>query len=279
MSATTAHEPAIGGRAARGRLSSMVTRVWLVPIVLAAWEAGTRLSGSIFFPPPSQILVRMKDLWFSGPAAHLFLTDEALGNFLPSLGRMTGGWAAACLLGVLLGVAVGRSRTLYDYVGPLIEFGRAVPPPTLVPLFLVVFKVATQMQVATIVYGAIWPVLVNTIDGARHVDPVHADTAQVFGMGRRQRLFRIILPAAAPKIFAGLRLSVSLAVILMVISELVNSTDGIGYQLMFKQMNFDYPGMWGGIVLLGVLGLVLNALFLVVERRVLSWHRRARQTT
>ncbi|MCW2881152.1 MAG: Nitrate transporter permease [Sphaerisporangium sp.] len=266
-------------RGMRAGLLAVLARVWLVPIAVAAWELGTRQAGSTYFPPPSQILARMYELWFSGPAAHLFLTDGALGDFLPSLARLFGGWALACVLGIGLGVALGRSRKLSGYIDPLVEFGRAIPPPTLIPLFIILFKMGTQMQVATIVYGVIWPILINTIDGARHVDRVHADTAQAFGLGRAQRLFRIILPAAGPKIFAGVRLSLSLAVILMVVSELVGSTNGIGYQLMFTQQNFDLSGMWGAIVLLGVLGFVLNASFLVVERRVLSWHRRARQTT
>ncbi|MEV7965297.1 ABC transporter permease [Sphaerisporangium sp. NPDC088356] len=263
----------------RGGLTAVLTRVWLVPIVIAAWELGTRQADSTYFPPPSEILARMHELWFSGPASHLFLTDQALANFPPSLARLFGGWALASAIGIGLGIALGRSRTLSGYIDPLVEFGRAIPPPTLIPLFIIIFQMGTQMQVATIVYGVIWPILINTIDGARNVDRVHADTAQVFGLGRAQRLFRIILPAAGPKIFAGLRLSLSLAVILMVVSELVGSTNGIGYQLMFTQQNFDLSGMWGAIVILGVLGFLLNASFLAVERRVLSWHRRARQTT
>ncbi|GII83070.1 nitrate ABC transporter permease [Sphaerisporangium siamense] len=260
------------------RLTGLLARLWLVPIALAAWEAGTRLAASDYFPPPSLILVRARELWFSGPAGRLFLTDEAVGDFLPSLGRMFGGWAVACVLGVGLGVAIGRSRALAGYVDPLVEFGRAIPPPALVPLFIVLFKLGTEMQVATIVYGVIWPVLINAIDGARHVDRLHVETARVFRLGRVQRLFRVVLPAAGPKVFAGLRLSVSLAVILMVLSELVGSTDGIGHQLLSTQQNFDLAGTWSVIVLLGVLGLALNGAFLVLERRVLSWHLRARQT-
>ena len=263
----------------RDGLTAIVTRVWLVPIVLVAWEVATRLANSFFFPPPSKILARMHELWFSGPVTHLFLTDQATGIFFPSLARLFGGWIIACVLGVGLGIALGRSAALADYIDPLLEFGRAIPPTTLIPLFVVLFKPDTQMPVATIIYGVIWPILVNTTDGARYVDRVHADTAQVFGLGRGQRLFRIILPAAAPKIFAGLRLSLSLALILMVIAELVGAAPGIGYQLMISQQDYDSTGMWGGIVILGVLGYVLNATFLAVERRVLSWHRRARQTT
>ncbi|WP_248960556.1 ABC transporter permease [Sphaerisporangium perillae] len=263
----------------RRAFAAVLTRVWLIPVVIVAWEAGTRQAESVYFPPPSQIVVRMHELWLSGPASHLFLTEEATDNFLPSLGRLFGGWAIACVLGIVLGIALGRSRTLFDYVNPIAEFARAVPPPALIPLFIIIFRIGTPMQLATIVYTVVWPILINTIDGARYLDRLYADTAQVFGVSRSQRFFRIILPAAAPKIFAGMRVSLSMAVILMVVSELVGSTNGIGFLIQYKQQSFDLSGMWGGVVLLGLLGYVLNATFLFVERRVLSWHRQARQTT
>lgn len=262
-----------------GRLRGLVRHLWTVPLLVAAWEAAARAAESNFFPPPSAIVTRLRELWFSGPATRLFLSDAALADFLPSLGRMFGGWALACLGGIALGVAIGRSGTLAGFVDPLIEFGRAIPPPTLIPLFIVLFKVDTRMQLATVVYGVVWPVLVNAVDGARYVDRQHTETARVFGLTRFERLTRVILPAAAPKIFAGLRLSLSLALILMVVSELAGSaTSGIGYELLYAQQNFDLPGMWGTIALLGVLGLLLNSSFLVVERRTLAWHRRAGRT-
>ncbi|GGL21654.1 nitrate ABC transporter permease [Sphaerisporangium melleum] len=286
MTVTTAPEN-VKGDAATPRtpgnrwhsLTAVLTRVWLVPVAIVAWELGTRQAESFYFPPPSAIVIRMHELWFSGPASDLFLTEEAIENFGPSLGRLFTGWILACLIGITLGIALGRSATLYDYVNPIVEFARATPPPALIPLFVILFKIGTPMQLATIVYTVVWPILINTVDGARFLDGTYADTAKVFGLTRAQRFFRIILPSAAPKIFAGMRVSLSIAVILMVVSELVGSIDGIGYLILFKQQSFDLPGMWGGVVLLGILGYVLNASFILVERRVLSWHRRARQTT
>lgn len=135
------------------------------------------------------------------------------------------------------------------------------------------------MQINFIAFGIVWPVLINACEGARHVDRQHLDTASVFGLTGRERLFRIILPSAMPKIFAGLRVSLSLALILMVLSELIGSTDGIGFQLLDAQRSYDFPGVWATIVVLGVLGYALNSAFLAAERRVLSWHRSAKQTT
>ncbi|MFG2005438.1 ABC transporter permease [Spirillospora sp. NPDC048911] len=259
------------------RLGSWVVRVlavvWLPVVAVVVWQKVTAAKQEPFFPEPLVIWERMKELWFTGPADHLFLNEVATEHWSASLGRMFAGWAVAGVLGVALGVALGRSRLVFDFLDPLLQFGRAMPPPALVPFFISVFKIGTQMQLATIIFGVIWPVLLNSIDGARGVDRVKLDTARSFGMSRWMRLRYLILPAAAPKIFAGLRLSLSLALILMVLSELVGSSDGIGYQLLQAQNEFNVPQMWASIVLLGVLGLVLNAIFLVIERRMLAWHR------
>jgi ABC-type nitrate/sulfonate/bicarbonate transport system permease component len=246
-----------------------------VPVVVLVWELLTLLIDDSDFPPPTTIAVSMYDLWFSGPISHVFLTDGAVENILPSLGRMFGGWVLAAVIGVLLGVGLGRSKAATDYVDALFEFGRAIPPPLLLPLFLVLFHAGLTMQLATIVFGVIWPVLLNTIDGVRAVDQTYTETATVFGLSRAQRLRVVVLPAASPKIFAGLRLSLSLALILMVISELFGSTNGIGYQLLQAQRSFDAPGVWATIALLGILGYLVNSLFVLAEHRLLVWHRQA----
>ncbi|MFG1616914.1 ABC transporter permease [Nonomuraea wenchangensis] len=252
-----------------------LARLWVIPVVLVAWELIARAVEDTDFPPPTTIVVRMYELWFSGPASRLFLTDDALENLLPSLARMFSGWVIAALLGIVAGVLLGRSRTATDYVDPLIEFGRAIPPPLLLPVFIVLFQASLPMMLAAIVFGVIWPVLLNSIDGVRAVDRTYTETATVFNLSKQQYLRLVVLPAASPKIFAGLRLSLSLALILMVISELFGSTDGIGYQLLQAQRSFDGAGVWAAIVLLGVLGYLVNSLFVLVERRLLVWHRQA----
>jgi ABC-type nitrate/sulfonate/bicarbonate transport system permease component len=133
------------------------------------------------------------------------------------------------------------------------------------------------MEIAFITFGIVWPILVNTIDGARTVDPVQVETARVFRLTARQRLIKLIVPAALPKFFAGLRISVSLALVLMVVAELTGSTDGIGYLINNASSNYQLTALWAGIVLLGILGYVLNAAVLGVEHFVLAWHRGARR--
>ncbi|SDX05530.1 ABC-type nitrate/sulfonate/bicarbonate transport system, permease component [Amycolatopsis xylanica] len=248
------------------------TRYWLLFLCLIAlWEVVTRIAGDLFFPPPSEIAASAAKLWFTGPASHLFLTDAVFDQIVPSLVRMLSGWLIAVVLGIALGTALGRSRTGMDYVGPLFAFFRAIPPPALIPVFWVLFHIGPGMQIAAIIFGSIWPVLLNTVDGVRSVDPVKQETARSFRTPKAYWITMVVLPAALPKIFAGLRLSLSVSLILMVVSELFGSYDGIGYSLLSAQRSYELTTMWAWIVLLGVLGYGLNSLLLMVEHRVLAW--------
>jgi ABC-type nitrate/sulfonate/bicarbonate transport system permease component len=255
---------------------------WVVfAVAVALWQLATHVAvpedDKLYFPPPTVIAKRMYELWLTGPASHLFLTPAATGNILPSLGRMLAGWSIAVVIGVGLGVLLGRSQTLLDYVDPLIQFFRALPSPTLIPVFIVLFKLGLTMRLAVIVFGVLWPILLNSIEGARSVEPLQIDISRVFALSRLQRFRLIVVPSAAPKIFAGLRVSLSLSIILMVISEMVGGTNGIGYTLYTAKDSFELPDMWAAIVLLGILGYSLNSVLLWVERHVLAWHRGAQR--
>lgn len=245
---------------------------WLVFAgIVAVWQFAATAADDPFFPPPSTIANTAYHLWLTGPGSQLFLTDTVYEDVFASIGRILLGWAIAVVIGVGLGMLLGRSRTAMDYVNPLFAFARSIPSPALVPIFLVLLNIGTPAQLATIVFGVVWPILMNTVDGARSVDAVKVETARAFGLSRVQWTVGVVFPAALPKIFAGLRVALSLSLVLMVISELVASRNGIGAEMMIAQRMFDYPAMWAGIVLLGVLGYVFNAVLLAVENRALSW--------
>src|SRR5690606_2298393 len=131
---------------------------------------------------------------------------------------------------------------------------------------------------AIIGFGAVWPILLNTADGVASVEPLQRDTARAYRIGFGDQLLRIILPAAAPKIFAGLRISLSIAVILMVISEMVATVDGVGFALVQAQRSFRTLDVWAAILVLGIIGFALNAALTAVEGRALRWHRGAMRT-
>ncbi|MFC4911726.1 ABC transporter permease [Actinomadura gamaensis] len=274
---------AVASRRPRGGLAWRALRAvldrWLVFVLaVGAWEWGTRAMDDTFFPPPSKIVQRMHQMWFSAGADRLFLTKDATGNIFPSLGRMAVAFALSALAGVVLGMLLGRSERVYAYVDPVFQFARAIPPPAIVPLFMVLMHLGSTMQVTSIVFSAVWPVLINTADGARTVDPLQVESARVFRLSAADRLRRLMIPSALPKIFAGLRLSLSLSLILMVFSELLPGTrNGLGFELTDAQSRSDLPTVWAVVVLLGILGYILNAVLTAVERRALAWHLAARR--
>ncbi|MBK0418891.1 ABC transporter permease [Leucobacter sp. CSA1] len=251
---------------------------WVVLIaLLVVWQVLTTVFTSPFFPQPSRILVRFAELWLPGDGE--FITRSMGADVLPSLGRMLLGFGVSVVIAVVLGVAIGLSRAFADYVDPIIQFLRAVPPPALIPVFLVLFGTGEQMRILLIAFGTAWPILLNTIEGVRGIEPLKYETARVFRIGFVDRLTRIVLPGAAPKILAGVRTSLALGLILMVISEMVASSSGIGFSILQAQRGFAFLDMWAGIVLLGVLGFILNIILTVIERRLLAWQRSSGRET
>lgn len=269
----TRRRPAKGSR----RLQDFAVRWGALLAIGLIWELAARLANNLFFPPPSRIIERFFEMWFSGPPSTLFLTESVATNILPSLSRLLGGWAAAVVFGVLLGVAIGRSKVVGDFVEPIIHFVRAIPPPALIPVFFIVLGFGNEMRVTLIAFAVIWPVVLNTIDGVRSVEPLHLDTGRVFEFDWRKRFFGIVLPSASPKIFAGMRVALSVAIIMMVISEMVGRPDGIGNIILGAQRTYRMVDMWAGILLLGILGYVLNAILSAVETRITRWHRGSRE--
>jgi ABC-type nitrate/sulfonate/bicarbonate transport system permease component len=240
-----------------------------VPIaILIAWGVWSADADSFYYPPLTDILDTFADTW---------VFERVGSDVLPSLARLGAGYAIAVVVAVAVGVPLGLSRTARRAASPIVEFLRAIPPPALLPPAIVIVGIGNSMKVLIIAFVCLWPVLLNTIDGVTGIDPTLNDTSRVYGVRGVDRLRRIVLPAAGPQIFAGMRTSLSLAVILMVISEMVASTNGIGFFVLQSQRSFAIPEMWSGILLLGILGYVLNLAFVVVERRVLAWHRGARR--
>ncbi len=242
----------------------LLLRGWLLALLVLVWEVAARRAGDVYFPPPGRIV-------------RLMVREPGLDALRQSLGQLLLGWAIAGAVGVAVGVGVGLSRVARYVCEPVLQFARAVPPPTLIPFFMVVFGLGTSMRLATVVFGVVWPVLLNTVDGVRSVEPVQLDSARVFGLGRAARLRYVVLPAAAPKVFAGLRVALGFALILMVVAELMGAGDGVGARLNAAEREFRPDRMWVVILQLGAVGCVLNGLFLLVERKALAWHRGARR--
>jgi ABC-type nitrate/sulfonate/bicarbonate transport system permease component len=237
-------------------------------LLLVLWGVTSTSSPNKFFPGPLAIGEAFVDTWV-GPA---FVSDV-----LPSLYRLALGIIASIVIGVAAGTLIGLFRWLRELLEPLLEFFRAIPPPVLIPVVMLLLGITDTMRVVVIVSGALWPILLNTIDGVRATDSVMSETADSFQITWWERLWFLVLPAASPRIMAGVRQGLSVALILMVISEMFASSAGLGYRIAYFQRNYLIAEMWSGILLLGLVGVLLAVTFGVVERRVLRWYHGIRE--
>lgn len=247
---------------------------WLLVFFFVAWDVLFRLHPSRFIQPTLTILSNMGTTWFSGSPTELFTSTTFRTNALPSLERFAEGWAVAVVVGILGGLLLGASRIAEMVFKPLLRFGVSVPATIFLPIAVVIFGITDRMNIFLIAMGAVWPVLLNTMDGIRTIDPAIRDSARSIRITGWRLLRKVILPAASPQIFAGLRVSLGIALVLMVISEMFVGTNGIGFQIMLAQRTFRFPMMWSAVALLGIIAIIMNGIFFFVERAFLSWHRR-----
>ncbi|KAB8197807.1 ABC transporter permease subunit [Nonomuraea phyllanthi] len=243
------------------RPARLLTLLALPALLVLAWWAVS--GGSFYLPSPDRVGRAFVETWFS---------ERLVVDVLPSVGRLLAGYAMAALLGVGLGVPIGLSPRLRATLEPVLEFFRAVPPPVLVPLIMLLAGIDTFMKVLVIVSGCVWPILLNTVEGVRALDEVLSDTCRMYGVRGPSRLRRFVLRGASPQIMTGLRQALSIGIILMVISEMFASSSGLGFTIVLFQRQFQITEMWSGILLLGLIGLGLSVLFRRLERRVLSWY-------
>lgn len=241
-----------------------------LPLVLvAAWWLATANSTSFYWPPLSRILEVFGSTWFDGRMS---------ADVLPSVLRLATGYLLALMIGIGFGVAIGSSTTFRAIIEPVLEFIRAIPPPVLVPVLILFAGIGDGMKVLVIVSGAIWPILLNTVEGVRSIDEVLRDTTRCYRFRRRAHLIHLVLRGASPQIVAGARQALSIAIILMVISEMFAATNGLGFSIVQFQRSFAIPEMFSGIILLGLIGVALSLLFRLVESRALAWHRGLRNS-
>lgn len=239
-------------------------------IVLAALDVASRtgLLPRDSFPPVSEMFAKLGDI---------AVTADYRDDLLETLR----GWGMAMLLataiGVPLGLVIGATRVGYLLSRVTVDFLRPIPSVALIPLLVLIFGTRPALKVTLGTFGATFPLLFQAMYGVRDVDPVAKDTARAFGLNGVQRLVRVILPSCLPFIVTGLRIASSIALILVVTGEYVLSIDGIGESVFLAQSGAAYDQMYAYVISGGLLGLVLNALFQLGERRVLFWHPSQRE--
>jgi ABC-type nitrate/sulfonate/bicarbonate transport system permease component len=247
----------------RRRLAGTALGVLVFAAAIAVWELWARAEDNFLWPTASEVVERAWDIW---------PTSEFLSEVGFSMKRLAAGFAIAAVIGIGIGLLIGASGAARRTLEPFLEFTRAIPAIAIVPAALVVLGLGDSQRIAVIAFGLCFPILVNTAEGVRGIPPEVRDTASMLHAGRVERVWRIYLPAALPSIMAGLRIAVSIGLVLVVVSEFVGEGNGIGHWILLQQSLVNVPELYAGVLFLGLLGYVLNRLFLVVERRVLAWH-------
>lgn len=245
-------------------ISGLLEWVSLPIIVIALWSLSASIAPNPRFSAPVSIWDAFVTTW---------LNDTFFVDVVPSLARLGLGIVIAIVAGIAFGILIGSVKWLREFFEPMLEFFRAVPPPMIVPVLVMLLGANDSMKVIVIASGAVWPILLNTIEGVRATDQVQRETVTSFRMPMMHRLWFVTLPSASPQIMTGIRQSLSVALILMVIAEMFLASSGLGYQIVVFQQNYQYAEMWSIILLLGLAGLLLAILFQIAERFVLAWYR------
>jgi ABC-type nitrate/sulfonate/bicarbonate transport system permease component len=242
-----------------------VSGLVLVAFLLLLWEASARLGWmeSSNWPPFSSVLIAMWDGVKSGEFPLL------LGD---TLSLMLIGYFTGCAAGVVMGLLLGLSSLLNRFSSPLIETFRPIPIAAIVPPLILFLGVDAALKIFVVAFSAFFPVLINTLGGVRDRSEVLRQTARTFRLSPLATLWKIVLPSALPAIFAGLRTSLGIALVVTIIAEMIAGSSGIGYFIVQAQYAMQPAPMYAGVVWLSIVGYLLNRLILKIERYSLPWH-------
>jgi NitT/TauT family transport system permease protein len=238
----------------------------LVGALLAVWEAASRsgLWSPLLFPSLVKIVEQL---------AFFFTRPAMLSEILVSLERALAGFGLAALAGIALGIVMGRSRFAAALLDPLFSGTYAVPKLALFPIFIFVFGIGSLSKVALVFLECLYPIVIMTYHGARDVNRVLLWSARNMGAARATILRRVVIPATTPYIFAGFRVAVPVAMIVVVITEMVSSADGLGYQVIYALSSLRTDRMLAVVIVIAALGFLLDRAVVVARDRLIYWEK------
>jgi ABC-type nitrate/sulfonate/bicarbonate transport system permease component len=231
--------------------------VWIWQVV-----ANLRLVSPVFLPGPDRA-------WAS--LVRGFTDGDLLAKVIGTLEHMVFGWLVASILGIALGALIGSSARARTYIAPSLEFLRPLPVSAIIPLAIALFGLSQAMALFVIAFGAIWPMLLATVHGFAAVEPRLYEVARSLHMSRVAVIFKIGLPSASPDILAGMRLSVTVSLILSVVCEILAGLDGLGHWILLSARAFRSADLFAGVILLGVIGYLSSLIVALAERKLLVW--------
>lgn len=241
-------------------------RLLPILVVMAAWELLSRSGWVSARLMPSLVLIAQA-LWQDLASGIIAFHAGA------SLFRALSGFALAVVIGVPLGVLIARVRWVDALVEPVFAFGYPVPKIALYPLFVFVLGFGSPSKIALIFLECLFPIVLNTCSGVRSVQRKYLWSAANLGASPSRTFFAVLLPAAAPVIFAGIRVALPLAMVVVVITEMIGDSRGLGYFIAYSSASFKYPSAYAGVVVVALMGFVLDRLLVGLRARVIFWER------
>lgn len=236
----------------------------LIVVILLLWQIASTYQwiDPVSMPKVSAIALS----WLHG------IDAGAMAQSLsPTLSRIGLGFGLAVIFAVPLGLLMGTISFFYRLLEPLTEFLRPIPSSAYIPIAILFLGIDNKMKVFVIFLAAVFPILLNTYSGVRGIDPVLIDTGRTLGVSRWRTMWSIVLPASLPSILTGMRISLGISLIVVVVAEMIVGDSGIGYYIFDMQRTFRVPEMFAGVFTLGLLGYLFNFLFLKVEGHLLRW--------
>ncbi|TCO54199.1 ABC transporter permease [Actinocrispum wychmicini] len=263
----TRDTPAVGvhvGRRVGGVLVTAAGKVVAVALLLGVWEVAPRLGlvDGTFLPPFSTVLGAWWDLLGNGQLA---------SNTEASLVRSLAGFGLAVAVAVPLGLLIGWYKPVATLLGPLLEVFRNTAALALLPVFVLLLGIGETSKIAIVFYACTWPILLNTISAVRDVDPTLLRLAKSMDLSGFRLFQKVILPAATPTVFTGIRLAGAVSILVLVAAEMVGAKAGLGYLVNAAQFNFAIPQMYAGIITISAIGVLFNQALVALERRFTSW--------
>ena len=237
-----------------------------IVLFLLLWEALPRLGivSDAYLSPPSTVLASIGQLLDNG---------QLWKHVAASLQRSLWGLVLASSAGVVLGLLIGGFRRLAAIVDPVLQLFRQTSAFALFPVFILFLGIGELSKVAIIFWASFWPVLLSTVSGVKQVDRLLVNSAVSMGASHRFIFFKVVLPASLPSIITGVRLAGAYSITALVAAEMIGAHSGLGFLTLNSQETFQIPTMYAGILMLAVLGLLLNYLLALLERRLLRWRK------
>lgn len=231
---------------------------------LALWEIAPRvgLVDEVFLPPFTTVVGAFVDLVAGGQLAD---------HLAASLSRALIGFVVAVVVAIPLGVAIGWYKPVSDFLNPILELFRNTAALALLPVFILILGIGETSKIALVIYACTFPILLNTISGVRTVDPLLIKSARSLGLPSYRLFQKVVLPAAVPTIFTGIRMAAASSILVLIAAEMVGAKAGLGYLITASQLNFQIPNMYAGIIAISLVGLAFNGILVTIERRLSRW--------